>query len=285
MISLDINQTFTEKFLRAETKQYKRKDDVFRVQFLQGAIFTFQKREIQATVDNLISLGAIALLKSLGCEWIETHAKMGERSLLACGLFVASDEKLFEVYEAYVDKQGACLKALLLGPHWYSMFRSAATTHNHHSRYVPIMLSGDQPGTIIVAVPSRIRNEPTETKPLAGLRIAAKDNFHLKGVQTSLCSRKTYPPQDETAPCIAKLERAGADIVGTVKMAVFAAIEEPLECVDYEAPWNPHGDGNQLAFGSSSGSGVAVASYEWLDIAIGSDSKAQIHIAFFYGSR
>ena len=102
-----------------------------------------------------------------------------------------------------------------------------------------------------------------------------KDNFHIKGVRTSLCNRayrETYPPQDKTAACIRKLELAGAHIIGTLRMAAFAATEEPIECVDYGAPWNPRGDGYQSPAGSSSGSGAAVASYDWLDIAIGSDS-------------
>lgn len=108
-----------------------------------------------------------------------------------------------------------------------------------------------------------------------------KDNFHIKGICTSLCNRayrETYPPQDKTAACIQKLEHAGAHIVGTVKMAAFAATEEPIECVDYQAPWNPRGDGYQSPAGSSSGSGAAVASYDWLDIAIGSDSEAKCRI-------
>ena len=56
-------------------------------------------------------------------------------------------------------------------------------------------------------------------------------------------------------------------------MVSFAATEEPLECVGFQAPWNPRADGYQSPAGSSSGSGAAIASYPWLDIAIGSDSK------------
>jgi Asp-tRNA(Asn)/Glu-tRNA(Gln) amidotransferase A subunit family amidase len=52
-------------------------------------------------------------------------------------------------------------------------------------------------------------------------------------------------------------------------------MEEPIECVHYRAPWNPRADGHQSPAGSSSGSGVAVASYQWIDITIGSDSKFQ----------
>lgn len=73
----------------------------------------------------------------------------------------------------------------------------------------------------------------------------------------------------------------GAVIVGTTKLASFAATEEPVECVDYQAPWNPRADAYQSPAGSSSGSGAAIGAYDWLDIAIGSDSKpSRLDIAF-----
>ena len=39
------------------------------------------------------------------------------------------------------------------------------------------------------------------------------------------------------------------------------------------SPWSPRADGFQSSGGSSNGSGAAIGAYEWLDIAIGSDSK------------
>ena len=103
-----------------------------------------------------------------------------------------------------------------------------------------------------------------------------KDNFRIHGVRTSLCNRayyELYPPSKETADCVSLLISAGAHVVGTTKLASFAATEEPIECVDFQAPWNPRADGYQSPAGSSSGSGAAIASYPWLDIAIGSDSR------------
>ena len=111
------------------------------------------------------------------------------------------------------------------------------------------------------------------------MRVAVKDNFHIQGLRTSACNRsyyELYPPASKTADCIQKLRELGADILGTTKLASFAATEEPIECVDFQAPWNPRGDGYQSPAGSSSGSGAAIASYEWLDISIGSDSKSSI---------
>lgn len=114
--------------------------------------------------------------------------------------------------------------------------------------------------------------------PLSGWRIAVKDIFQVEGIKTSVCNRAyydLYPPAPKTAACIEILQQKGAHILGITKLAAFAATEEPIECVDYQAPWNPRADGYQSPAGSSSGSGVAVASYDWVDVAIGSDSKSQ----------
>ena len=144
------------------------------------------------------------------------------------------------------------------------------------STYIPFGVVIDELDIKSVAVPSRIHAQPTKNPFLQGLRIAVKDNHHIKGIRTSLCNRayfQTYAPQTHTAESILKLVEGGAHLIGTTKLAAFAATEEPLECIDYQAPWNPRGDGYQSPAGSSSGSGVAASSYEWLDVTIGSDSK------------
>ena len=137
-------------------------------------------------------------------------------------------------------------------------------------------MNGNDVDTLAIAVPSRLRYVTTSSKPLAGLRIAVKDIFQVSGIRTSICNRayhKLYPAAKETAGCVELLTAAGAVVVGTTKLASFAATEEPLECIDFQAPWNPRADGYQSPAGSSSGSGAAIASYPWLDIAIGSDSR------------
>ena len=91
-----------------------------------------------------------------------------------------------------------------------------------------------------------------------------KDNFQIEGLQTSLENRafyQLYSPATKTAECIKILVRKGAIIVGSTKMTSFAATEEPLECVDFQAPWNPRADGYQSPAGSSNRSAVAIASY------------------------
>lgn len=143
------------------------------------------------------------------------------------------------------------------------------------------MMDGDGETSLIVAVPSRLRSKRSAELPMAGLRIAVKDNFDLKGVKTSLTSRPfhdIYPAKQETAPCIQRLIDLGALLVAKTKLTSFATWEEPIESIDWPAPWNPRADGFLSAGGSSNGSGAAISTYEWLDIAIGSDSKSSLEV-------
>ena len=128
-----------------------------------------------------------------------------------------------------------------------------------------------------VAVPSRLKIQDLDQYPMAGLRIGVKDNFDLKGVKTSLCSQayvQLYPKKQATETCIQRLIDMGAIIVGKTKMTSFATWEEPIESIEYPAPWNPRADGFLSAGGSSNGSGAVIGAYGWLDITIGSDSSS-----------
>lgn len=46
-----------------------------------------------------------------------------------------------------------------------------------------------------------------------------------------------------------------------------------MDAVDFHTAFNPRGDGYQSPAGSSSGSAAAVASYDWLDCALGTDTS------------
>ncbi len=120
--------------------------------------------------------------------------------------------------------------------------------------------------------------EKSKKLPLAGIRIVVKDNFDIAGLKTTVGNRNfsnLYRPCTQTASAIQRLIDAGAEVLGKSKLSSFAAREEPTESVDYQAPFNPRGDGYQSPAGSSSGSAAAVSSYDWLDFAIGSDSEFQ----------
>ncbi len=131
-----------------------------------------------------------------------------------------------------------------------------------------------------VAVPSRILTPPTTTSPLLGKRIGVKELFDVCGLRMALSNRAFYAvssPAQTTAPAIQKLLDAGAVMVGSTKSSSMISREDPVEAVDFQAPFNPRGDGYQSPAGSSSGSAAAIASYDWLDFTIGSDSKTILH--------
>lgn len=139
---------------------------------------------------------------------------------------------------------------------------------------------------LAVAVPSRLYYPPTEAKPLNGLRIGVKDNIHLQGAKTAASSRSyfnTYAAQNASAPAIQLLVDLGAVVVGKTGLSQFADAEDPTsDYVDYHGALNPRGDGYRSPGGSSSGSGAAVAAYDWLDFAIGTDSKPLLHMHWIF---
>lgn len=143
-------------------------------------------------------------------------------------------------------------------------------------RFQSFQLRSSDDQFLTFALRSRIKTQASYKSPLAGLRIVIKDNIHLKGIKTSVGNRAfydTYPPRKESAQCIQKLLDRGVVVVGKAKMNSFGNWEEPTEYIDYQAPWNPRGDRYQSTGGSSSGSASAIAAYDWLDIAIGTDSN------------
>lgn len=137
-------------------------------------------------------------------------------------------------------------------------------------------MSGSYYSALSVAVPSRIDSLAFTKGPLAGARFAVKDVFEIDGLKLTVGCRAWYniaSTNTKTAPVIQKLLDGGAQLLGTLKMGSLITGEAPAQSVDYSAAFNPRGDGYQSAFGSSGGSGAALASYEWLDFTLGTDSR------------
>lgn len=105
--------------------------------------------------------------------------------------------------------------------------------------------------------------------PLAGVRLAVKDNVDVAGLPTTAgCPDFAYLPRRD-APAVAALRAAGAVVVGKTNLDQFAT-----GLVGTRSPYGPVRDHRRPDFisgGSSSGSAVAVASGE-ADIAIGTDT-------------
>ncbi|RMY39322.1 hypothetical protein D0866_02003 [Hortaea werneckii] len=127
-----------------------------------------------------------------------------------------------------------------------------------------------------VAVPSRLYATISPEKPLAGLRLGVKDIYHVKGVKTSGGNRAyfyLYEAQNVTAPAVQRLIDQGAILVGKMGTVQFANGDSPIaDWVDLHCPFNPRADGYQDPSGSSTGPGAGIGAYDWLDIAVGSDT-------------
>ena len=143
------------------------------------------------------------------------------------------------------------------------------------SDYTAVNTAIDGLGSQGIVVPSRIHPLQSTEQPLAGMRIAIKDIFALRGIRSSLCNRAYYSYSrlaNETAECVTALTSLGAEVIGKTYMSAFALMEHPTQSIEYEVPFNPRADGYQIVAGSSGGSASAVASYDWMDFALGTDS-------------
>jgi AtzE family amidohydrolase len=113
--------------------------------------------------------------------------------------------------------------------------------------------------------------------PLAGVPFAVKNLFDIEGVVTAAGSKinRTYPPAKSDSPLIARLETAGAVLVGALNMGEYA-YDFTGENVHDGPSRNPH-DLNRMSGGSSGGSGSAVGG-GMVPLALGSDTNGSIRV-------
>jgi AtzE family amidohydrolase len=137
--------------------------------------------------------------------------------------------------------------------------------------------------TAVTADRARARAEaidaaPNKSKlPLAGVPFAVKNLFDIMGLATIAGSKinRTHPPATKDSPLIARLEAAGAVLVGALNMGEYA-YDFTGENVHDGPSRNPH-DITRISGGSSGGSGSAVGG-GMVPLSLGSDTNGSIRV-------
>ncbi|KAF4334852.1 glutamyl-tRNA(Gln) amidotransferase subunit A [Fusarium beomiforme] len=248
---------FDESNLEATIKTDFAKDDVFNEGFLQ-AIYV-KKKSPEAP-----DLSIYQYQGNASSSWEEIDSSY----TIPKGPYILNPwtGSLHIPYRLYLDTQGAFTQGVV--PLSDGSFAP-----------LPAALPGSS--SVTIGVPSRLYYTPSDAYPLAGVRIGAKDIYDVSGLKTGAGSRAyydIYPEANVTAPAVQRLLDAGAVLVGKMKTTQFAAPENARDAIDYPAPFNPRGDGYQEVGSSSSGAGAGVASYHWLDLALGSDTGGSIRV-------
>ncbi|KAF8543347.1 amidase signature domain-containing protein [Trichophaea hybrida] len=184
------------------------------------------------------SIEAEGLLQDWGCELSSFRASNNRR--LPEGPYFATSLGIHHAYRFYPDTHGAFISA------------TRPTKHDPNT-YITLDVAQYGAHGLSIAVPSRhYYGVATKEKPLNGVRIAIKDNLHLRGVRTGGSCRafhNLYKPRDKSS--------------ALTKLSEFADAEDPTgDWVDYHCPFNPRGDGYLNPGGSSVGSGAAIATYD-----------------------
>lgn len=225
------------------------KDDVWTSSYLQRVVI-YSAQTLDPAVRSLLS------------SWnVTTYKHINTTASPPSGPYVLALSRTWQPWRVYLDSSQTMMLTFRPAP---------AGVHEEYS-------SAHTTGGTSVLVPSRAYFSPTPSRPLSGLRFAVKDMFDVAHHPTS-CGSRAYAelsgPATRTAPCIQRLLDLGAILVGKLKLATFVIRELPGENFDFAPPWNPRGDGYLTPGESSSGSGAAIVSYDWLDMTVASDSES-----------
>ncbi|KAJ1335616.1 amidase [Microdochium nivale] len=237
--------------------EYLKNDDVFNEGFLQEVYL--RNNVVNVTTPDIATHPTITCIKAITAAMLDIPA----------GPYVLSQStgEVYVPYRLFSDTMGAFHQGVIAavdGQHWVPLHSAVAGS-----------------SAVTVGVPSRLYHKPTAEKPLAGVRVGVKDLYNIKGIKTGIGSRAYYaihPEANNTAVPVQRLVDAGAIIVGKMKLSQFAAPENARDSIDYLMPFNARGDGYQEVATSSSGPASGMASYDWLDLALASDTGGSIRI-------
>ncbi|KAE8423103.1 amidase signature domain-containing protein [Aspergillus pseudocaelatus] len=262
----------TAHYLNAIISSYLGNDDVFSTEFLGYVYIT------SSAANARIHADALEYLSSAGAETIYIDSSVFESQSGRAIPVHHNSAKILAPgpYTAVMSKgKVSLLDTYRLYPDTYRDFVTGMYPLNDGSgSFMPLQSMSSRLWAPLVPVPSRIHSWE-DPRPLAGKRVAIKDIFDVKGLQTSAGSQawiQITPIANRTAPAIQRLVDLGAVLVGKQKLAQFASGANPWDWTDGQAPFNPRGDGYLTCAASTSGGACSIAAYDWLDVAIGSDT-------------
>ena len=240
---------------------FKQNDDVWSLSYLRFVIFCGSySGSTPPTSDSEV-------LKTVTEGYFIINC-LTEDVTIPCGPYWLEHGMLYQVFRLYPDRSNAFVVASV---------QSYRDSSKHRPLRISVRVDRDR-DVLSIAVPSRLGMR-TDDRPLAGLRVAIKDNTNLKGITTfssSRAFRHLYPRHEtanETATSVGLLIELGAVVAGKTRTTHFIDPEcNSRDFMYFRVPYSPRGDGYQSPSGSSAGSGAAVASYSWLDVATGPDS-------------
>ncbi|KAI1267974.1 amidase signature enzyme [Xylariaceae sp. FL1019] len=274
---LNTNETtITSTVLTALAEQYESEDDVWNTAFLSGAV------AIQGPQGAILDASVNDWIASYGAKYLLTSAALDITALESSVVTTVVRPSLNLRAGPYVlqtDSSGMTVReTYLVHRDNYEAFLFGVTPVFGSTAYEPVSLFIPRYQDDWVPVPSRLYSFD-DARPLAGMRMAVKDIYDVEGVETGGGSRsyaEVYTAPNKTATALQKLLDLGAVVVGKSKTSQFAHGADPWEFVDIHYPFNPRGDGWLSAASSSSGPACAIAGYDWIDIALGSDTRGSV---------
>ncbi|KAH8690792.1 amidase family protein [Talaromyces proteolyticus] len=267
--------TVSDEYLQTTINDYLAGDDVFSGDFL-GSLY------LSSTIKNTkLDQSALKYIRSLNVDQFYLDSNVFHTEIAAIMLQGVSENELPSgPYTATrVGKSVRFLETYRLYRDEYRDFIAGAYPSNDGTgSFTALNVMDAQWWDPMIPVPSRIHFW-RDSRPLAGTRVAIKDLYDMKGLQTSGGSQawiRVTPVANATAPAIQRLIDVGAVLVGKFKLAQFASGANPWDWIDEHYPFNPRGDGYLTCSASSSGGGCSIAAYDWLDNAIGSDTGSSM---------
>ncbi|KAF2708346.1 amidase family protein [Pleomassaria siparia CBS 279.74] len=277
--------SITKATLESAIASYLDNDDVFSTDFLDGLY-------ISSTVKASLDASAIEYLASYNTSMVFLAGVSGKGKFSTISI-KASAELSAGPYLATVGSNSVSLASVyrLYEDTYRTFLFGAYDTNDGLDNHSPLGVFLPKSWHNMIPVPSRIYYWGDD-RPLAGERVAIKDLYDVKGLQTSGGSQawaRITPIANGTAPSVQQILDLGGVVVGKQKLAQFASGANPWEWQDEHYPFNPRGDGWLTCSASSSGGGCSIAAYDWLDYAIGSDTGSSMRrpaaVSGTYGQR